>query len=413
MERGIHRLSQSRIAKASARGLYADGGGLYLQVAANGSRSWLFRYARDKRARHVGLGPLHTVDVTEARERARECRRLLHSGTDPLSHKRASEAAAKLEAAKAKTFGECADAYIASHKAGWKNAKHAAQWRSTLDTYAKDLMAVPVQAVDTAAVLRSLDSIWRTKPETASRLRGRIEAVLSFATARQYRTGENPARWKGHLDQLLPARTKVRAVKHHPALAYDEVGAFMRDLRKREALAARALEFLILTAARTGEVIGAQWSEIDLVRCVWTVPAGRMKNEAEHRVPLSRAAVAVLEGMKLFGTDGFVFPGPKRGCGLSNMALLGVLERMGRDDLTAHGFRSTFRDWAAEVAHVANEVAEMALAHTIASKAEAAYRRGDLFEKRTKLMQQWAEYCFRGPSEDNVVSLPTAATTRS
>jgi hypothetical protein len=262
--RAIHRLSSVKIAKAKQRGLYADGGGLYLQVAENGSRSWLFRYARHGRTRHIGLGPTHAMSVAEAREKARDCRAHLNDGLDPLEQKKARRAAARLEAAKAMSFEQCAEAYISSHQAGWKNSKHAMQWRSTLATYVTPVFGrLPIQHIDTTLVMSVLDPIWRTKPETASRLRGRIEAILSWAIVRGYRDGENPARWKGHLDQLLPVRTNVRAVRHHAALAYDEICSFMADLRAREATAARALEFLVLTAGRTSEVLNARWSEID------------------------------------------------------------------------------------------------------------------------------------------------------
>ena len=266
MAQGIHRLSNSKIDKTTRRGLHADGGGLYLQVAANGSRSWLFRYSRHDRTRHVGLGPTHAVNLDEAREKARECRRLLQDNIDPLDHKNEQRAAAQLENAKAMTFDQCRDAYIELHEAGWKNAKHASQWRSTLTTYVTQVFGkLPVQTVDTALVMKALDPIWKTKPETASRLRGRVEAILAWAGVRGYRQGENPARWKGHLDQLLPARSKVRAVEHHAALPYAEIGAFMADLRGRSAVAARALEFLVLNASRTSEVLEAQWSEIDFI----------------------------------------------------------------------------------------------------------------------------------------------------
>jgi integrase len=391
---GIHRLSNTKIEKTTRRGLHADGGGLYLQVAANGSRSWLFRYSRHDRTRHVGLGPTHTVNLDQAREKARNCRRLLHDGIDLLDHKNAQRVAARLAAAKSMTFDECRDAYIDSHKAGWKNKKHAEQWRSTLKTYVTPVFGtLPVQAVDTTLVMKTLDPIWKTKPETASRLRGRIEAILSWATVRGYRQGENPARWKGHLDQLLPACSKVRPVKHHEALPYAKIGAFMAELRGRDAIAARALEFLVLNASRTAEVLCARWPEIDSDHRVWTIPAERMKGKREHRVPLSDAALAVIETMKTVRDGDYIFPGAKRGKPLSNMALLMLLERMGYANLTAHGFRSTFRDWAAERTNFQNEVVEMALAHVIPSKAEAAYRRGDLFEKRRLLMTAWSEYC--------------------
>jgi integrase len=340
------------------------------------------------------LGPTHAVSVAEAREKARECRARLNDGIDPLEHKNGLRAAARLEAAKAMTFDQCADSYITSHQAGWKNSKHAAQWRSTLTTYVTPVFGrLPIQHIDTTLIMKVLDPIWRTKAETASRLRGRIEAILSWAIVRGYRAGENPARWKGHLDQLLPVRTKVRAVEHHAALPYDEICAFMADLRMREAVAARALEFAVLTAARTNEVLGAKWDEIGIKAAIWTIPASRMKGKREHRVPLSDAALVVLERMQAVRDGNFVFPGAKHGRPLSNMAMLVLLRRMGRGDLTAHGFRSTFRDWAAERTNFPSEVVEMALAHAISSKTEAAYRRGDLFDRRRRVMAEWAKFC--------------------
>ena len=302
----------------------------------------------------------------------------------------------RLNAAKAMTFRDCAARYIASHRAGWRNPKHAAQWEATLATYAGPVMGgLSVQAIDTALVLKVLEPIWTTKPETAGRVRGRIESVLDWAKVRGYRAGENPARWRGHLDKLLPARSKVRRVEHHAALPYAELPGFLMSLRDQEGIAARALEFAIVTAARTGEVIGARWSEIDLLEKIWTVPPGRMKAGKEHRVPLSARALAILEEMQphRHAEDSFVFPGAKLGRPLSNMAFLMLLRRMGRDDLTAHGFRSSFRDWAAERTNFPSEVAEMALAHMVGSKVEAAYRRGDLFEKRSRLMAAWATFC--------------------
>ena len=408
---GIHRLSISKIEKTTRRGLHGDGGGLYLQVARSGARSWLFRYSRRNRTRHVGLGATHTMTLDDAREEARVCRRLLHDGVDPLEHKRARRAAALLEAAKAMTFDECAEAYIVSHETSWKNKKHVEQWRNTLKTYVAPIFGkLPVQAIDTSLVMKVLEAIWSKKPETASRLRGRIEAILSWATVRGFRKGENPARWKGHLDQLLPARSKVRAVKHHKALPYAEIGSFMAALRKRDATAARALEFLILTAGRTTEILHACWNEIDEKNGVWIVPPDRMKGKREHRVPLSTAAISILEKMKVVRQSEFIFPGIKHNKPLSNMSLLQLLERMGYPNLTVHGFRSSFRDWVSEQTHFPSELAEAALAHAISSKTEAAYRRGDLFEKRRALMQAWACTCEEpiGTTADNVLSLRAA-----
>jgi integrase len=285
------------------------------------------------------------------------------------------------------TFRQCAEAYIKAQATGWKNPKHAAQWPSTLGAYVYPIFgALAVQAVDVGLVMKALEPIWTEKPETASRVRGRIEAVLDWATASKYRKGENPARWKGHLENLLPKKSKVRRVEHHAALPYAELGAFMADLRQREGTAARALEFAILTAARTGEVIGATWDEVDFEARLWTIPGDRMKAGREHRVPLGEAALSILRPLYEVRTGDRVFP-------ISNMAMLMLLRRMGQADLTAHGFRSTFSDWCAEQTSFPSEVREMALAHVVGDKVEAAYRRGDLFEKRRQLSEAWAAFC--------------------
>jgi integrase len=408
MTRVVQRLTALKVEKAKqareAPGWYHDGGGLYLQVTPGGA-SWVLRYQIAGHARYMGLGPANLYGLADARARALDAKRLKHEGLDPIEVKRAARLRTRLDAAKAITFKNAAESHIKSHKAGWRNEKHCDQWTNTLATYAEPVIgSLPVQAVDTALVLKVLEPIWAAKPETASRVRGRIEAVLDWAKVRGYREGENPARWRGHLDKLLPARAKVRKVEHHAALPYAEIGAFMGTLREQEGDAARALEFAILTAARTGEVIGARWTEIDLAAKNWTVPGERMKAGKEHRLPLSPRAVAVLEEITaerivVNGEDGaaFVFPGAKRGQPLSNMAFLMLLRRMGRDDLTAHGFRSTFRDWAAERTSYPREVADMALAHTVSDKVEAAYRRGDLFEKRRRLMDLWATFCAAVP----------------
>lgn len=414
MGRGWHRLSALQVSRAKKRGLYADGGNLFLQVGPTGGKSWLFRYERDGRMRSMGLGPVHTVSLGEARDAAREARKLLYDGTDPIAYRDAKRAAKRLAEAKAMSFDECAAAYVSAHAAGWRNAKHAAQWTATLKTYASPVFGqLPVADVDTALVTKALDPIWRTKSETASRLRGRIESVLGWATVRGYRAGDNPARWRGHLDHLLPARAKVQKVAHHAALPFTEIATFVADLRKREGTAARALEFAILTAGRTSEVLGARWDEIDLQARVWIIPGERMKAAREHRVPLSEAALSVLERMQSVREGDLVFPGQRRGKPLSNMVLLMLLRRMDRGDLTAHGFRSTFRDWAAERTPFPGEVAEAALAHTVSSKVEAAYRRGDLFEKRRRLMDAWATFCTTpAPTGASVVPMtkPAAAS---
>jgi integrase len=387
-------------------GMHHDGGGLYLQVTSGGA-SWVLRYMLNGKPREMGLGPLALFSLADARAKALDARRLRHAGIDPIAQRHAERARQRLEAAKAITFKECAESYITSHRAGWRNAKHKYQWNATLQTYAAPVIGkLPVQAIDTALILKVLEPIWTTKPETAGRLRGRLENILDFAKVRGYRDGENPARWRGHLDHLLPARAKVAAVEHHAALSYAALPAFLTELRERDANAARALEFAILTAARTGEVIGACWDEIDLLDKTWTIPAVRMKAGKEHRVPLTPRALAVLEEMakdRTVGHDGkaYVFGGAKVGKPLSNMGMLMLLRRMRHgDDLTVHGFRSTFRTWAAERANFPREVIEAALAHTIGNKVEAAYQRGDLFEKRRRLMQQWATYCTTTPAQE-------------
>jgi len=394
MARRIHRLTAIAVAKKSAKGRYADGGGLYLQVGEKGGKSWMFRYSRNGQEHEMGLGAVTTFSLAEARLRANRCRQLLADGIDPLEDRKEKRASALVEATNARTFDECTVAYIRAHRPGWKSAKHGEQWESTLGTYASPVLgALPVQAINTSLIIKVLEPIWASKNETASRVRGRVERVLDWARARGYRAGENPARWRGHLDKLLPPPRKVQKEAHHAALPYRQIGEFIRQLRSNEGVAPRALEFAILTAGRTAEVVGARWSEFDLSAGVWTVPAERMKANREHRVPLSTAAQTVLAGLLREGD--YVFFGPSKNRPLSNMAMLALLHRMGREDLTVHGFRSSFRDWAAEVTNFPREVAEAALAHVLSDKTEAAYRRGDLFDKRGRLMQAWAEWCER------------------
>jgi integrase len=420
MGRSIHRLSSVAVRNAKP-GLHADGGGLYLQATKSAdhmiSKSWVFRFATGRivtsatgkqrtEERQMGLGSLIDVSLAEAREHAAECRQLRKQGIDPIESRRAAKAERLVTAAKAMTFDQAAEAYIAAHRAGWRNPKHAAQWKATLATYASPVFGkLPASSIDTGLVLKALEPIWTAKPETAGRVRGRIEAVLDWTIARGYRTGENPARWRGHLDKLLPARSKVRKVKHHSALPYTELPGFLASLREQQGAAARALEFTILTAARTNETIGARWSEVHSSSKVWTVPAERMKAAREHRVPLSGAAVAILQRMENVKDGDLVFPGDRRAA-LSNMAMLMLLRRIGREDLTVHGFRSTFRTWAAECTGFPREVIEAALAHLVGDATEQAYQRGDMFEKRRRLMDAWAEYCGKRPRE--VVSFARA-----
>ncbi len=407
MARGINKLSPAKVQKVATAGMYGDGGGLWLNVGPTGGKSWIYRFMLDGKAREMGLGALHTISLAEARERALACRKQLLDGIDPLDARDARKKARKAEAAKAVTFKACAAKYIAANKAGWRNDKHAAQWDATLAAYVYPVIGdLSVAAVDTGHVTRILEPIWATKAETAARVRGRIEAVLSYATTHNWRAGENPARWRGHLENVLPKRSRVTQVAHHAALPWQEIAGFAKSLEVENGAAALALRFTILTAGRTGEVIGATWAEIDLHHAVWTVPGSRMKAGREHRVPLSEGALAVLrEAAKLGqGADHYVFAGGRAGKPLSNMAMLVLLRRMGRGDLTAHGFRSTFRDWAAETGQP-NDIAEAALAHAVGSKVQAAYQRGDLLDRRRKLMAAWNVFCTRPASNANVVEM--------
>jgi integrase len=385
-------LSAAAVNAIARPGFHAVGDGVYLQIGKNDSgRSWVFRYQLNGRAHLMGLGSARYVTLAEARAKGREQRRLLIDKIDPLTERRARHRQRLLDIAHAKTFKDCATAYIASHEAGWRGWRSHAQWTQSLrDHVYPHFGDVSVSAIDTTLVLAALEPIWRTKPETASRVRQRIEAVLDWAKARGYRNGqENPARWKGHLDNLLPARSKVKRVQHFAALPYAEVPALMQRLLAERSISAAALRFLILTASRTGEVLGARWSEIS--GGTWTIPGERMKSGRPHRVPLAPAARELLAALPREAE--FVFVGARTGAAANRDTLNRLLGRMGHDDITVHGFRSAFRDWAAETTHFPNHVIEMALAHAISSSVEAAYRRGDLFEKRRELMATWADYC--------------------
>ncbi|OBV10536.1 tyrosine-type recombinase/integrase [Erythrobacter dokdonensis] len=407
MPRKLHNALTALAVKNAGPGRHADGGGLHLLVKESGSRSWVYRFMLNGKSRDIGLGSAGPggISLAAARDLATALRLKVKAGIDPLEERHRAEADSKAAEQAAKvagiTFKAMAETHIAANKESWRNAKHRQQWENTLKTYAYPVIGdLPVSEVDTPHVLKVLEPIWREVPETASRLRGRIETVLDSAKARGYRQGENPARWRGHLAQILPARTKLSR-GHHKAMPYDAIPAFMEQLQKREAVAALALEFVILTAARTGEIIGATWGEVDLAKAVWTVPAERMKAGKEHRVPLSPRAVEILEQTKQLGGK-HLFPGAAR-AKLSGMAMAMLLRRM-KQDVTVHGFRSAFRDWAAECTGYSHEVAEMALAHTIGNAVERAYRRGDLFEKRRRLMADWATYCASGAPADAEVT---------
>lgn len=400
MARELNRLPPRAALTITEPGRYADGGGLYLVVGKGASRKWVFRFKWRGRLTDMGLGAAGVVTLAKARERAADARRLLSDGVNPLEAKRANQAVP--------TFGEMADRLVADLSPQWRNAKHKAQWIATLETDAAKLRPIPVDRVQTADVLDVLKAIWSEKPETASRLRGRIERVLDAAKAKDFRSGENPARWRGHLDHLLPKRQKLTR-GHHAALPFADVPAFVAELREREAVAALALEFAILTAARSGEVRGATWAEIDTKAKLWTVPAVRMKAGRDHRVPLTERALEILEAVRPLSTgesQAVVFPsttgklGERQRSPLSDAAFDRLLTRMGkaRGTVTPHGFRSSFRDWAGEASTFPREVAEAALAHVVGDATERAYRRGDALEKRRKMMNAWATFLDRNGS---------------
>ena len=402
MARAVKRLSARTVATATKPGRHADGDGLYLVVDASGAKRWLFLFRWQTKLKEMGLGGLSTVSLAEARELAADARRILKGSQNPIEHRRAARA----EPEAVVTFGAFADQVVADLSHGFRNEKHRAQWTSTLNTYAGALRPMPVDAIGTTEVLAALTPIWRTKAETASRVRGRIERVLDAAKAKGLRTGENPARWRGHLDKLLPARHRLTR-GHHAAMPFADVPAFIVELRTREAVAAMALEFTILNASRSGEVFGARWTEIDRTARVWTIPAERMKAGLEHRVPLTDRALAILDRAETIRTSEYVFPGQKRGRPLSIMAMEMQLRRM-KAPVTVHGFRSSFRDWAGERTSFPRDVAEMALAHVVGDATERAYRRGDALEKRRSLMQAWSAFVGKGKPTDtrtNVVEL--------
>ena len=395
MPKTINRLTAFRVSSLKKPGLHADGAGLYLKVDKGGSKSWVFRYMFERRARYLGLGSVTTISLASARSLAVEARQKLELGHDPIKAKR--EVAKTLAADKAKslTFKQCAEAYMTAHEPSWKNVRHRGQWRTTMKEFVYPKLGDRVaDDIETEHVLGVLEPIWLKTPETASRIRGRVELVLDWAKARGLRSGDNPARWRGHLANLLPKASKVAPVRHLPALPFDEVPAFVSELRTvgSHSHTALALELLVLTATRANETLSATWSEFDLEKKVWCIPAQRMKAGREHRIPLSDSAIEILKEMESVRQTVFVFPSVATGRPLSSMALLRVLRRMQRDGITVHGFRSSFRDWAAETTNFPNHVVEMALAHTVESKVEGAYRRGDLFEKRRKLMDAWAAY---------------------
>lgn len=394
------RLNALAIANANREGNLHDGGGLYLRVRADGSKSWAFRYSMAGRKHWMSLGPLRDVSLSEAREQARQLRNQVRDGYDPLAMRRERQSLATKQAGR--SFDVVAAEYIEAHASEWKNAKHRAQWASTLATYASPIIGKrPVAEIGLLDIRRVLDPIWTEKPETASRLRGRIEAVLAYATVHGWRSGDNPARWQGFLDQIYAPKTAVRAVQHHPALPWREIPAFMAELRDRDAVSARCLEFLVLTATRSGEVRGARWDEIDLAAALWVVPASRMKMKKEHRIPLAPRAVEIIRAMDARSRrrGGLIFPGQSSGNPMSATALSKALATL-RPGCTAHGMRSAFRSWAAETTSFPREICEVALAHVNKDRTEAAYQHGDLLAKRRQLMDAWSEYC-AGQTEES------------
>jgi integrase len=413
MGRHVERLSATGL-KSKGDGLHHDGRGLYLQVK-NGGRSWVFRYTLNGKARYMGLGPYPGVSLAEARRGAEGHRGLLREGKDPIEARQEHRQTARLKAAQSVTFEHCAKQYIDDHIAGWRNTKHADQWRSTLETYAYPVFgSLSVQVIDTALVTKVLGPIWKNKTETATRVRQRVEAILDWATAHGYRSGDNPARWRGHLDKLFPKRSKVQKVKHHDAMHSSELPEFFAELSKRKTISAKALAFTILTAARSGEVRGATLGEINSDGTTWTIPGERTKSGREHRVPLSTQALALLRSLDFIveNDEQVLFPGPL-GKPLSDAAMRKYLQQeMGEPGLTVHGFRSTFRDWAAECTNFPREIAEAALAHVLRDKTEAAYQRGDMLERRRMLMEGWAKFCTSGEGSTRKV-LPLSTVKRA
>jgi integrase len=416
----IEKLSSHKLKSLLSKkrwGRHGDGGGLYLDIHPVGKKgtagaSWIYRFMMDgRRSREMGLGPFPDISLAEARDLAQECRRQKLKGIDPLDARNAARDAKRAEAAKKIKFKDCAQKYFDANRAGWRNPKHAVQWMASLETYAYPVIGdLPVGEIDTGHITKILEPIWATKTQTASRVRGRIESVLSYATTHGWRQGPNPATWRGHLANVLPKPSRVAKVEHHPALPWKEIGGFVAELRRQGGMAADALELAILCASRAGEVVGAKPEEFDLNERVWIVPPGRTKAHREHRVPLSEPALAIVRRWAAACGD-HLFPGNRKGTHLNTRAFFELLRALGRADLTTHGFRSTFRDWSAETGRPA-DIAEAALAHTLGDKTVAAYQRGDLLERRRKLMDDWAKFC-ETSKPGAVIPLPEMAAARS
>ncbi len=406
MAKTVNKLDPLKIKTLNEKGRYADGDGLYLQVGPTGKKSWLLRYSLDHKARQMGLGALSKLSLKKAREKAEHYRSLLPD-IDPIQYRESERRKKKAKRESIKNFKWCAEQYIADHGEGWNNAKHRQQWQNTLATYAYPSIGdTPVSELDNSNIIGIIKPIWSTKTETASRLRARIERVLGWAKHKGYREGSNPAAWKENLEYELPKKSKVQTVKHHPALKFEEMGHFMAELNQQSSISASALKFLILTATRTGEVIGTRREEIDISKRLWIIPAERMKMRIEHNVPLSDDAFAVFNSLPVIDGSPYLFPGQRKGRPLSNMALLKLLERMGHGDVTGHGFRSSFRDWAAECTSFPRRIPELCLAHGPKDKVEAAYLRTKSLQKRKGLLDKWATYCAIIPAErDNVTPI--------
>ncbi|MFZ4762254.1 MAG: tyrosine-type recombinase/integrase [Alphaproteobacteria bacterium] len=395
MAKSNHKLSALSINKTNKQGRYSDGGGLYLQIAAGGSKSWLFRFNLNKKAYQMGLGSVSAVSLSVARQKAAACRALLDEGKNPIQARQEQQAKLLFEQASSISFNHCAEAYINAHQQAWSNAKHIAQWKSTIKQYASPVIGdLSIAAIDTPLICKILEPIWHNKTETATRLRQRLEKILDWASVKGYRQQENPARWKGHLDKILPAPAKIMNVEHRKALPYKDIPQFMQQLQAQQGIGAKAFILMILTACRTGEIIKTSWQEINLKEKLWVIPAKRMKAKKEHRIPLSEQALEILTMMQENRRNDWIFCNESLNKPISNGVFIAHLKRMGlKEQIDPHGFRSSFRDWAAEQTNYPREVAEQALAHSLKDKVEAAYRRGDLLEKRAALMQDWANYC--------------------
>jgi len=411
MAKNINKLTAVKIKQIKKPGWYPDGLGLYLQISPSGSKSWVYRYEIKSKERRCGLGAYPTISLLMARDVADEFRKLRTKGIDPIEHKKQIELQKKLEESKTITFKQSATAYIESHKSGWKNKKHQNQWTNTLQTYAYPLLGnLPVQDVDTDLVIKVLEPIWYTKTETASRVRSRIENVLDWAKVRKFRTGENAARWRGHLDKLLPRPSKIRKVKNQPALAYAELPEFYKALRNKNTISAKALTFIILTATRTNETLGAKWDEFDFETATWTIPDSRMKDGEEHRIPITFEMLELIEELKIFKQDDYVFPGQQKGKSISDTSVRKNIKQINKNNsFVTHGFRSTFKDWCAEKTNFSKDLSESALAHKIENATRAAYERGDKLEKRRTLMDAWTNYCLSSTPKSNVTPIKKRA----